>query len=139
MTSFVFQLFRPYGVSGLLDTQRVNEIAIESQDVGICDQIHLRGFADITTNELKAYCYVQYVKSHPDQDVCSRINNDFACVKARAIALNNSEVCLGLAESREIALCFAYVAGHRRDSTICELLPNLQSQQQCQQYFQSLY
>ena len=126
---------RPYGVNGAVEAERVYDVAVQSNNISICDEVHLNGFADVTNRELRQVCYEEYATAHPDQNVCSRIDNDFRCVSANAISANNPSVCLVIEDSNYRSLCVSYVAASKHNVTLCnELLVPL-DQQQCKEYF----
>src|SRR5437879_4796714 len=77
---FTLGSFRPYGVSSSPDAEQVYKIAIQSNDISICDKVHLSSLGDVTGYEIREVCYEWYAKAHPDQNICPRISNNFRCV-----------------------------------------------------------
>ncbi len=138
IAGFMYEQFRPYGVSGIVDAAHVFDLAIQNKDISICDKIHLNSFADITNDELKGTCYAQFVKAFPDQSVCPRIQNRFSCVKAQAIASNVPNACLVIQDTGYRSLCVFYVAQNQNNPNICSILQTVQEQQQCVRYFDSI-
>lgn len=128
---FMLSLFRPYGVTGAVDAERVYKIAIENNDISICDKVHLSGFADLTNDEIRVVCYKEYAAAHPDQNICPRINNDYGCVNASASASLNPSACLVIEDSLFRSLCVYNVAANKHDEMICNILSSPSDQEQC--------
>lgn len=126
---------RPYGVSGSIEAERVYKIAIQKNDVSICDKVHLWGFADLTNEEIREVCYEEYATAHPDQNICPRIDNNFRCVNASAIASLNPSACLAMEDSGERSLCVYNVAATKHDLTICNILTTPVEQEKCKGYW----
>jgi hypothetical protein len=68
----LYNYFSPYGVNNSSD-ETVMNIAIQKNDISICDKIHLKGFGDVTYMELQGRCYLEYAKIYPQENVCPRL------------------------------------------------------------------
>jgi len=126
---------KPYAVSGSVDAQRVYKLAADRRDITVCDGIWLAGVADVTTGELKSNCYEYYAWTHPEQDICGRIGNDFICVNARAVASKDPNICLSLDDGKSQALCVADVAIAEKDQTICKIIKDTDIVRDCVMHF----
>lgn len=144
---FVWSFVTPYGVGfepG--DTERIHQLAIQNQDISICDKIHLKGWGDVTDGELISHCYRVYARALPQDNVCDRLlkmgdedgtvsENDRAdftlCVAEEAIGARDADLCERLANKYLFASCVINVAMETKDSTLCETLPMEESRKTC--------
>lgn len=126
----------PYGVSSIDEAERVYRVAIQNNDISICDKVHLTVMSDSEPVTIKMGCYKEYVLAHPDQNVCPRIGNTDQCVSALADASGNASECLVINDGYR-ALCVAYVAIEKNDVDICNTLNDAVLETQCRGFFKA--
>ena len=129
-----FYYARPYGVGGSVDAERVIAIAIEKDDILICDKLHLKLYfpfpVGVTNQELRLGCYAQYVTAHPNENVCPRVSNDINCVEALALSSGDASVCLAPGNIYP-ALCVSSVARKQKDQHVCDIIIDSELHTKC--------
>jgi hypothetical protein len=72
--TYIWSYVTPYGVGlGHDDEFIVQQTAIQNHDITICDEIHLKGFGDVSKEEFRNVCYRVYARALPDENVCARL------------------------------------------------------------------
>lgn len=149
----LFSYLKPYGVNGggSQATKDVFNLAIQKNDISICDKVHLKDFGDVTDQEIQSDCYRTYAAAHPKENVCQRlienspsrdtvdgntIYSDFTlCIDEEAKALSDPKICQQIDDKDYQILCVADVAVKQKDVNICNSLPNKADQQKCIVHF----
>src|ERR1051326_4560068 len=133
---YTVDVSRPYGVTGANDVDQIAQIAIKRNDIAICDKMHLIGLSDADPSALRDVCYATYASAHPNERVCSRVDNDYRCIYSQASALNDASRCLPLrsgVDATYLEMCVAEIAYTTSKATLCSAtLTDQTSRLKCQ-------
>ena len=133
---FLYLILSPYAANGAVDARRVYAMAVDRKDIAICDKVHLKWLGDITNEELKGSCYISYAAAYPEENVCPRMDNDCACIRAQAVAASNPSKCLVLSDWRDRIDCVYSVAGSLKKPELCNSLQVDDEAQRCIRNYQ---
>ena len=109
----------PYLVNALTSSvpwydqaERINKLAIQKNDISVCEQIHIWGYVDGGAEHLINQCKSAYAAAFPQQNIC--LKNQGACDLPTIVKLGDPAACFG------DAYCVSAVAYKKNDLSICE-------------------
>jgi hypothetical protein len=135
-----------YGFFNGVAAERFEQAGIANSDPSVCAKVWLVfGGIGPTTADERASCYQNYVRAHPQENICPTNDDDRfhtaqdTCLIEYAAENDDPSVCLMMPYPAPILNCVAVVAERNRNELACNVLATSTDAQRCRTDYEGVY
>jgi hypothetical protein len=125
----------------------IDQIAIQKNDISVCDRIHIWGYVDGGEEHLTNQCKSAYAAAFPKENIC--LKDKGACDLPTIVKLGDPAACFGDAycvsalayKKNDLNICEQFLTGQQGDKSFPTTSPlyNLIPSQKCRWYISQDY